>query len=94
MNLNDRIWLRMNRKPATRAEVYVAFAILWWAVGVFVALAVAMSPISPIGSIVMGVIAALIAGMVAWTDYKGGYADALHKQALERRERKLAILKK
>jgi len=94
MNLNDRIWLRMNRKPAKRSEAYWGFAMPWIAVGMGITAAIVVAATSWWGGLVVALLVAGLGASIAWTDYKGGYADALHKQILERRERKLAILKK
>ena len=82
-----------NKEPPTREQAYWSIVLPWLSVGLLVALAIATWKIGHAESITLAVCAAVIAIVLYWVDRKQGYADAIYKHRVKRREEWLSETK-
>ena len=97
VSLEDRIWMWANRKPPTIGDSYFSDKCIWVAVGLWSAIALIGITSGRWLGVILGVVMELLvvwfAFSVAKQDKERGYTDAIHKNHLDRWEKRMAKIK-
>jgi len=101
--LNDRIWLKANKKPTGRAASYAGIVTPWVFIGLLLMAIVTLitaSVMAPTQFMTLLLPLIFVTGFTVYgvvtsvkMDGKRGYIDAIHRNYLQRREARIAEVK-
>ena len=94
LSFDDRIWMWGNRKPPTVWGSYFWDKFIWVAYGLWLSAGAIAIDSGKWQTVILGVLLLVFlvwfAALVAKQDKERGYADAIHKNQLDRWEKRMA----